>query len=732
MRQPASITDADRAYWAFQPLDNPPPPEVESKRPVHNEVDAFVIARLQASGLDLAPEASRGTLMRRVYFDLVGVPPSLAEMQSYLADEAEDAYERLVDRLLNDKRYGEKWARTWLDLTRYAESDGFNQDAQRPTAYLYRDWVIGALNADMPFDQFVLAQLAGDEIAPDDPQMLAATGFLRNWIYEYNQRDARTQWSNILNDITDVTGEVFLGLGVGCARCHDHKFDPILQKDYYRLQASFATFIPRDDRVYGTPAEIGDYRQRLRHWELATAEIRQQLDELEQPHKRSVAEKAYNKFPLDIRPILFRPAEERNGFEQQIADLADRQVILEWNKIEFEKVLKNDKLERWKALRDELKSLDNLKPQDLPTVLCAGEVTAAPPPVQIPSRESDGAIEPASFEVLGAQKLVSFVSTVKTEESSAGASGRRTALAQWINDPRNALPHRVVVNRAWQELFGTGLVRFVNDFGTLGEPPSHPELLDWLASWFLEHGRSRKELHRLLVTSSTYRQTSQPDENAATLRAGDVDWQNRLLWRFPARRLEAEQIRDAMLVATHSLQPSHGGPASDHDSFVRSIYTRVKRNQPHPFLVAFDAPDRSSSVGQRNVTTTANQALLLTNAEWPLGLASNLAQRLMSETSFPSQQVAMAYQVCLQREPTAAELRTGVAFLDQTMRHAMAIQPKDNRPSTGEAEAKGKKSKQAENEIENVELPWQSAAYQTALSDFCHVLLNSSEFLYIR
>ncbi len=267
LRQTSGITEADRDYWAFRPLQSIAP-RTSGSGMARTPVDEFVIAKLQERGLSIAREADPNSLVRRLYFDLIGVPPSIEELQEFLNDGRADAYEQLVDRLLNDPRYGEKWASHWLDLVRYAESDGFKADEERPAAYLYRDWVIKSLNSDMPYDAFVRAQLAGDEMDAGNPDLLIATGYLRHWIYEYNQRDAQTQWSNILNDITDVTGEVFFGLGVGCARCHDHKFDPILQKDYFRLQASFAAFIPRDRHALGTAAEVAEYHAQQTQWEV--------------------------------------------------------------------------------------------------------------------------------------------------------------------------------------------------------------------------------------------------------------------------------------------------------------------------------------------------------------------------------------------------------------------------------------------------------------------------------
>src|SRR5262245_48146517 len=290
------ITDEDRQWWAFQPVKAQPVPAVSDVGWSIHAMDRFIFARLQAEGLTPAPPADRGVLVRRVYFDLIGLPPTPAELDAVLNDTSTDWYEKLVDKLLASPRYGERWARHWLDLVRYAESDGYRIDEYRNEAWRYREYVINSFNNDKPYNRFVHEQLAGDEIDPDNPEAQAATGFLRLWIYEYNQRDVRTQWSIILDDITDVTGDVFLGLGMGCARCHDHKFDPILQKDYYRLQAFFASILPRDDLPLASPRQHTDYLSRLAAWEAQTATIRQQIDALEAPYRTSAAKGAIAKF----------------------------------------------------------------------------------------------------------------------------------------------------------------------------------------------------------------------------------------------------------------------------------------------------------------------------------------------------------------------------------------------------------------------------------------------------
>ncbi len=693
LRPRSGITAEDKNYWAFRPLTSPEIPDLAHSSQAsraQTPIDAFVIEQLDASKLHLAQEADPRTLLRRIYFDLVGVPPTVAETEAFIGSDDPQAYEKLVDRLLDDSRYGEKWARHWLDLVRYAESDGFNQDAYRSNAYLYRDWLIDSLNHDKPYNQMVLEQIAGDELDPNNTSYLAATGYLRHWIYEYNQRDVRTQWSNILNDLTDVTGEVFFGLGVGCARCHDHKFDPILQRDYYRLQASFASFRPRDDRLFAESEELAQYKQQLADWESKTAAIREKIAAIEDPVKISIEDKAIEKFPIDVRPLLRKSHSQRNGLEEQIAHLAHLQTLEEWNKLDFSKSLKGADKEKWDALHAELKAFDAIKPKKPLTVMSAGNIENASPPTVIPSKSPDAqTIPPASFEVFGSNSLAGWQDDTKP-------MGRRTALAHWINSPDNPLPHRVIVNRIWQYHFGTGLVQNASDFGRLGVPPTHPELLDWMATWFISNGRSFKQLHRMIVNSATYRQSSH--NPADELGGMGKDLANHLLWHYPSRRLEAEQIRDAMLVSSGKMDWTAGGPAAEHDSFRRSVYTKIKRNKPNAMLVTFDAPDGNASIAKRNVTTTPIQSLLLANFDWPLTLAATMSKEVQSESSDRGEQIALMYLRCLQRVPTQIELERALAFVKQM----------------------------SEEQISGEELKTSDG-----LSDLCHVLFNSSEFLYI-
>ncbi|MEA2632555.1 MAG: hypothetical protein QOE66_2774, partial [Chloroflexota bacterium] len=628
------ISDDDRKFWSFQPVRRPDLPPVGDDGWVENPIDRFILARLSAEELTPAPEADRATLIRRAAFDLTGLPPTPEEVEAFVADDAPRAYERLIERLLASPRYGERWARHWLDLARYAESDGYRADAYRPETWRYRDYVIRAFNDDKPYDRFVAEQIAGDELAPGDPSMMVATSFLRLGTYEHNQRDVPEQRRTILNDITDVTGDIFLGLGVGCARCHDHKFDPILQADYYRLQAFFTPLLPRDDLALCTPEQWRVYQEKQAVWEARTAEIRAAIEALERPYQEKAAQGAIDKFPKETQAILAKPESERTPFEQQIYQLAYRQVLDEQEK---PKLNDADKA-REKSLLKQLAELDHLKPEPLPRAFTVTDVGPSAPPTRIPGDRSERTIEPGFLTLLdpGPAK-------VARGPMMANSTGRRTALARWLTRPDNPLTPRVLVNRLWQYHFGRGLVGTPSDFGRLGERPSHPELLDWLASEFVARGWSLKTMHRLIMTSGTYRQSAlRPAPAIARVK----DPENRLLWRMNTRRLEIEPIRDAMLSASGELDVVMGGPSVATTEPRRAIYTKVMRNTHDPLIDAFDAPDGSNTTPTRNVTITPTQSLMLINGGWTLDRARAFAGRLERlEGSDPSRRIALAYRL---------------------------------------------------------------------------------------
>jgi hypothetical protein len=719
VRAKRTIDDEDRAHWAFQPVRRTAPPAVADGGWSRGAIDRFVFAALAKAGLAPAAEADRLTLVRRASFDLTGLPPTPEEIEAFLADEAPDAYEQMIDRLLASPAYGQRWARHWLDLVRYAESDGYKQDAYRPQAWRYRDYVIGAFNGDKPYDRFAAEQLAGDELAPDDQDALVATGYLRLWIYEYNQRDVRTQWTTILNDLTDVTADVFLGMGLSCARCHDHKFDPLLQRDYYRLQAFFAPLSPRDDLPLASAEQAAQHRSALAAWDSRTAELLRQLAEFEAPLARQAADRAIDKFPPDIRPMLRRPVDELSPLERQLALLAGRQVDVELRALDVAKQLPDDQKLRYEELRAQLDLLRQERPADLPAYCGATDIGPEAPATTIPGDRTAEPIKPGFLTVLDERAAAIESPAVP------GTTGRRAALARWIASPDNPLSTRVIVNRVWQQHFGRGLAASASDFGRLGEPPSHPELLDWLTAEFVAGGWRLKPLHRAIVTSATYRQGSFRSPPAEALR---VDPENRLLWRMNPRRLDAEQIRDAMLAASGELDQSAGGPGPEGEATRRSIYLRVIRNRRDPLLETFDGPDGFTSVAQRYTTTTPTQALLLLNGPWPLERAHAMAARLQREETETRPMLARAFLLAWGHQATEQELSEAEQFLHQQAdrgapdeRVAAEALPGTG-PGTTDSPGGGP------GETDSLAAP---GAPHEALIDFCHVLLSASRFLYV-
>lgn len=668
------ISEEDRAWWAFQPVKLPALPEVKDAAWNANPIDRFIKSRLDQEGLTPAPVAEKLALARRVYFDLTGLPPTQSEILAFVDDPAPDAYAKLVDRLLASPRYGERMARVWLDLVRYAESDGFRLDSYRPDAWRYRDWVIRAFNGDKPYDQFIREQLAGDEINPDDPECLTATGYLCHGIYEYNQRDARTQWNDMINEVTDVAGDVFLAMGMGCARCHDHKFDPILQKDYFRLRAFFEPLMFHDDKPLASAQQQAEHRAKLAKWEQQAAPVLSEIARLEAPVKKHVDAEFSSKFPRDIQEMMRKPVVERAPQEQQLAALAYRQVQYEFDRLDTH--VKGTAKAKLIELRKELHKFDATRPVDLPLGLTVRDVGALAPPTVIPKKANSEPIAPGFLTILDDRSAA--IPAIK------GSTGRRLALANWLTQPDHPLTARVMVNRLWQMHFGRGLVATSSDFGHLGEKPSHPELLDWLAREFTHptfspgsqnqgglQPWSVKHLHRLIVTSRTYRQSALHPPSETALKK---DPENRLLWKMPTRRLEAEQIRDGILAVTGKLDLTAGGPSVEPREPRRSIYCKVMRNSREPLLDVFDWPENFQSTAQRNVTTTATQSLLMLNSPYMLKQAQEFAARLTKEKhSNDEALVNAALRHAFGRTATADERRVGIEFLKKQVER---IQPK--------------------------------------------------------
>ncbi len=616
-----AFDEAARQHWAFQPVPARDPPAVEKSDWVRTPVDSFVLRELEIRGWEPAAAASRTQIIRRLSFDLTGLPPTPDEVTHFENDESPDAYAALVDRLLDSPRYGERWAQHWLDVVRFAETEGFEYDRHLPDAWRFRDYVIESLTADKPFDQFVTEQIAGDELTTDNLQYQSAAIFHRLGAVRRNagNPDIALSRNEVLTERTNIIGDAFLGLTVGCARCHNHKLEPITQKDYYRLQAYMA----------------------------ATAEHNIMLvpdAQVDAWNEETIA--------INARIKALREAVE-------LADDADKP-----------------------RLQQQIEELTESLPPNPPTIPGIRNDFENRTPVHVLRRgvwEHKGvAVGPRPPSILVSMTLPEL----PPEEPQP-----RTRLARWITDASNPLTARVAVNRLWQQHFGTGLVATPNDFGTHGSPPSHPELLDWLAQQLVDNGWRWKPVHRLIVLSNTYRQAGRLAETAAEAERNESDPDNRLLWKFSRRRLSAEEIRDAMLAVSGRLNLKTGGPsvmppvdselvsllynpsqwkvaddAAEHDR--RSIYLIAKRNLRLPFMEAFDAPALQTSCPARESSTHAPQALELLNGSFANDMAAALAVRLTAECGNDHAAIVdRAFRLAVGRQPTSAERELSLEFL---------------------------------------------------------------------
>ena len=647
------------SHWSFKAVVRPAVPSVTRVEWARNPIDRFVLARLEAEGVAPSPAAPRATLARRVYLDLTGLLPPPEVVSEFIADARGDAYERLVDRILHSPHYGERWGRHWLDIARYADSNGYNNDAPREI-WMYRDWVIEALNRDLPFDRFVIEQLAGDLLPVRSEQQIVATGFHRNTQLNLEGGVDFEQYRvEAVVDRVDVTGIAFLGLTLGCARCHDHKYDPISQREFYQLFAFFNSI----DELSG---EFKDGAGRARAYEpvleFGTSEQYARRDAIEAQLKAMRAEQAQyqeallpkqaaweaglsdadlEQLPLGVQRILRKPPEERepgrlvfvkNAFLAQDPGIEERRKAIE--------------------------AVSRLRPE-IPSTLVMRELSQARPTHVLLQGEflSKGEqVEPGTPAVLP---------PLESENPN------RLDLARWIVGRRNPLTPRVTANRIWQRYFGRGIVPTENDFGTQGESPSHPLLLDWLASEFVERDWSLKALHRLIVTSATYRQSSAFRADLASDDSG-----NRLLGRQNRLRVEAEIVRDVALSASGILEARIGGPSvfpaqppgvmirrpwpesEGRDRYRRGLYTHFWRTSPHPGLMVFDSPDALTLATRRNRSNTPLQALTLLNDTGFHEFAQGLAQRVVREKagSGVAERADHAFRVCLSRGPAEGEL----------------------------------------------------------------------------
>lgn len=703
--KPPVFKPQHKRWWAIQPVAKPVVPTLDEagSRWARNEIDHFVYDKLKSKEIRPSGAADKQTFLRRVTLDLTGIPPTAAEAQAFLADTRPGAEERLVDRLLASPRYGERWGRHWLDVVRYADSDGFKQDDTRPNMWRYRDWVIQSFNEDKPYDRFLREQIAADELYPGDLKAMPGLGYLRLFEDEFNQANIRLRRQELLNDLTDNTAYALMGVTLACARCHDHKFDPLLHRDYYRLQAFFVNLKIDDEATNATPEQIASYRAGMEKYRAAAKPVLDKIEAFMAEPRAKYRHEYTVRFPEEVQTVITMPAAKRTPLDWQIYHKAITQVEVPDAEVISKRADSASKV-KYKALLAELDAYRHLLPEPLPRLQIMRDQAIDAPPTHVLRA---GAIDAPAEEVQpGFLSILDPTPAKVTARPDLGSSGRRTALANWLADAKNPLTTRVIVNRVWQHHFGRGLVGTPNDFGLMGERPTNRELLDWLTASFTgTDGWSIKKLHKRIVLSATYRQSSEFRPEAAT-----IDSDNKLLWRYPRRRLEAESIRDSMLAVSGLLDPTMGGPGvfpkvpagteiqegrhwkkstGPADEYRASVYIFARRLVRYPMLQSFDAPLAIESCGQRQETVTPDQALELLNGEAAAGFAQALAKRVANDAGqTPEALVERAFRLTLGRTPTAAEMTRSRNFLAKPDPRA-------------------------------------------ALEDLCLSLLSSSEFLYI-
>ena len=694
-----------RNWWAFR---KPVRPAIPSSA---NPID-FLVANRRGN-LPTAPQANRNTLVRRAYLDLLGLPPTPTQIAAFVNDNSPNAWPNLIDKLLSSPHYGERWGRHWLDLARYADSNGYEHDFDRPNAWRYRDYVIAAFNSDKPYDRFLHEQLAGDELPDTSPETLTATGFLRNHAkVGFREKDNPEFRYEYLDDMIATLGRGVMGLTVQCARCHNHKFDPIAQKDYYRLQASLYGYVEVDHPLVPA-AEALQHKTRNENIDAQIKPLRQQIRTIEQPYRDRLLPAKYQRFPENIQAAIRTPESQRTPGQVLLAN----QVIRTTNvsSTEIDRIATTEDRTRKQALLAQIAALDKQRPAPLPLAMgiTDGDYRFTPdgpgdepaPGKGIQQQAITGTFlheatvpyqAPPSYFLIrgdvnshGSKMQPGFPAVLLNEEvptaippANGKTSGRRLALAQWLGSPDNPLTARVLVNRIWHHHFGTGIVRTIDNFGVMGELPTNPQLLDWLSTEFIRQGWSIKQMHRLIMTSATYQLDSRFENTTSTTK----DPRNDSLWRFPIHRLDAEIVRDSILASAGSLNTTIGGPAvfpvlqpdvlramthgiwnQDKDGpavWRRSVYVYRKRGLPFPMFEVFDLPDQNISCGVRNVSTVPTQALTLLNNDFVLKQASLFAHYL--EEALPNNrqaQINLAYERTLARKPTLQEQQLAKDFL---------------------------------------------------------------------
>ncbi|MDE0103577.1 MAG: PSD1 and planctomycete cytochrome C domain-containing protein [Bryobacterales bacterium] len=744
---------AEEDLWAFRPVGNPAPPiEGVDAAGVRTPVDSFVLARLAEEGIEPAPRADKVTLIRRVTYDLTGLPPTPEEVADFLNDRSSGAYKSLVERLLDSPRYGERWARHWLDVTRYADTAGYSNDFEWPNAWRYRDYVIRSFNGDKPYDRFVLEQIAGDELFPQEPEALIATGFLRTGPWEHTgMAVAAVTRQLFMDDVTHHVGQTFLAMTLGCARCHDHKFDPIPIKDYYRMQAVFAgtafarrplAFLP-DEQTDGLEEGRAPFQARL-------AKLQSRMDHIhEAARQRLAAVKGAEVAKAASSGVLQGYTDKREQAEL-LKLLRKRVTMHKLSLLRFEALamaVSNGLVPEW----DVVASRNSyLKPEDYRQakthILVGGDIQS-----------------PAEEVAPGALEAVERYSGLAPPDMPDGMEGRRSALAKWIADPRNPLTARVMVNRIWQHHFGRGLAANANNFGKMGGKPSHPELLDWLATFFVQQGWSVKAVHRVILYSEVYQRSGRHPDSSLLDRA---DPDNAYLARFSPRRLTAEELRDSILAVSGELSDMTGGPGTypqiNSDVAMqprhamgtlrplyeaeptrrrrnrRSIYSFQQRSLLDPMVEAFNGANPDLTCERREASTVPTQAFALLNSEQSREVALIMAERLAAEV--PGNPVDAAFRLAYSRPPTHSEKSLAEDFLgDMTAHHVQSPVPPRESPAdvvhditselTGERFAFVQPAYTGP--YEHNPHPSEATPKTRALADLALTLFNSNEFIYV-
>jgi len=739
--------------WSpYVPVASPAVPAVKQKNWVRTPVDAFVLAQLEAKNLKPSPEADRATYIRRATLDAWGLVPTPEEVRAFVNDRSPNAYEKLVDRLLASHHFGERQARRWLDLARYADSSGFQNDQTRANNWRYRDYVIKAFNDDKPFNRFIQEQVAGDELFPDDQEARIATGFLAGYPDNANSRDLVQRKYQIETDMTDEVGEVFLATSIGCARCHNHKFDKISQKEYFQLQAFFAntSFDEKTPLAKGTETSWDDeYAAKDKIWRDATKDIRARQKAILDSIRDQAMKYHKERYLTDSRDAIFKPESQWTPLDRWV-NFRLKTVTTDQDIVSYLKYTAEDKehaeydadnVPKWKEYQEltaALKKFDDIKPaRGSRWITAATELGHAEAPATFvrfagvherPTEE----VQPGLPALWAGKNQPAIVAT-------ATSSGRRSALANWLSSPANPLTARVYVNRVWSQYFDKGIIATVADFGRTSQKPTHPELLDYLAADFVGNGWSVKRLQREILLSNVYRQSSAERPELAK-----VDPENKLLAVYPRKRLEAEEIRDSLLYASGLLVDKVGGPAvyppivsgvavgtsvdfnnnkawtvskDKEDWYRRSIYVFNRRSLPYPITQNFDPADPSHPHHKRDVTTTPLQALTLFNSDVVLDWSQALAGRVINEAGKDeSAQLSRLYEILFAREPSKEEK---VALRDFLGKEQIAIQEKAATGKFDVAIPQGLKDTKGFDPVKTA-----------ALVDLVHVVANSNDFAY--